>query len=226
MADISFVKVDIAGLVMEYADLGGRMAPDADLGAWFRSLVAALERRDPSAHPYAMKLLGEAEAYRQAESQRKKRYKQSKESADSAESKESAEIPERHYNQPTNHLKNKSRIDPLEFREAFPKICKAFGIQTPSHRDEGEMLEAYREMKARDSTLEELAARVQRYREKCPGFMVTRNAVFKLWSNLGPEAVAPRLERVALPQDDFLPDSMKTNATGPEYDAPEEDEDD
>jgi hypothetical protein len=105
MAEISFVKLDLAELAMEYADMGGGMASDEEVALWARVLIKALVARDPDAHPFAAKLLGEAEDFRRAEAERKRRAREDREAAEDARrvsarkggtvSKDSAESTER-----------------------------------------------------------------------------------------------------------------------------------
>lgn len=105
MAEISFVKLNLAELAMEYAEMGGGMATDEEVALWARVLIKALVSRDPDAHPFAARLLGEAEEFRRAEVERKRRAREDREAAEeskrgagrrgAAASKDSAESTER-----------------------------------------------------------------------------------------------------------------------------------
>lgn len=83
---------------------------------------------------------------------------------------------------------------PPEFKPNFQTLCKAFGIDTPSMRDESEMYEAWLELWQKRSDVGELQKRIAIYRRKYPGYPVTRNAVFKNWHTLKEEAPAARLQ--------------------------------
>ncbi len=105
MAEISFVKLELALLAMEYADMGGGSATDEEVGVWARIWIRGLVTRNSEAHPFVARLLGEAEGFRRAEAERKRHAKEEREAAEAArrsaqkpgraDSEESTESPER-----------------------------------------------------------------------------------------------------------------------------------
>lgn len=132
MAEISFVKVDIAGLVMEYANLGGAAATDADVARWTRGLVGALVKRDPNAHPYAAVLLGEAEAFRVADAMRKLRAKEDAAKKRDKESKDSKENADSYY-RTTNQTDQPLREDKNGFAGSLSK--ESLESEESAHRE-------------------------------------------------------------------------------------------
>lgn len=92
---------------------------------------------------------------------------------------------------------------PSEFRTAFPILCRVFGIENPSHRDELTMFEAWSELRAKKATSTDLARRIARYREIWPDMPCTPNAVLKHWHTCKP------LEKpVPVSGGDAIPDSL------------------
>lgn len=127
MADVSFVKLIIAKLAMQYASLGGDACSDEDLGAWTRRWIYALVDNDPAAHEFAADLLGEAEGFRRADVERKRRAREEREAAakkgarhaskDSAESLESTERD--HRQDHTDHTLRGIQGDSVESKESL-----------------------------------------------------------------------------------------------------------
>jgi uncharacterized protein YdaU (DUF1376 family) len=89
------------------------------------------------------------------------------------------------------------------FQKALPHLCKLFGIENPSHRDENELFQTWVDLKAKKATTAEVRRRIARYREIWPEMPVTQNAILKHWHTCKP------IEKpVPVPGDDAIPDSL------------------
>lgn len=71
-----------------------------------------------------------------------------------------------------------------EFQNSTEAMYRAFGIDTPSHRDHEAMYGVWLELVQWKADVPELARRVARYRTNHPGYPVTPKAILNNWHSL------------------------------------------
>lgn len=93
---------------------------------------------------------------------------------------------------------------PPDFKKAFPVLCRLFGIERATQRDEITMYDAWIELRAKKATNADVKKRIARYREMWPDLPVTPNAILKHWHTCKP------VEKTLTPpiDDGHLPDSL------------------
>lgn len=115
-----------------------------------------------------------------------------------------------HLNPPFNPPlppEEKVGIEKPGFQKALPPLCRLFGIENPTQRDEITLFDVWVELRAKKATSRDVAGRIARYREIWPEMPVTPNAILKHWHTCKPLEKA-----VPVPEDDVIPDSLLEDA--------------
>jgi len=179
MAEISFVKIDIARLCREVY----RIQDDRDLGRWMRSLTESLVLRDSSLNEYGASLLAEVEKYREIDAKRKKKSKDSVDSKDSADSS----------NKQTNKQTNKKIPAARERDQIWDSVVNLFfqdGVPKSANSRIGNIVA---DLKSIDATPEQIRTRTENMRRTDWGRSAGPEGLVKQWANLrGYETPKPR----------------------------------
>lgn len=184
VAEISFVKIDIARLCREVY----RIQDDRDLGRWARSLTEALVLRDPSLNEYGAALLAEVEKYREIDAKRKKISKDSTESKDSKDST-------------TNKQTNKQKRSPArrERDQIFDTVQDLFFPEGVMPGQGSRIGKIVRDLKSIDATPEQIRTRTENMRRLDWGRTAGPEGLLKQWGNL--RGAEKPIERPFVPVD-------------------------